>query len=95
MTVEERAKTVTDEVGIATTGAELRALIAQALRDQIEECAKVADKYEQSEKEEADRFRRRKEPIPQATHVIMSVVCMRLGRDIRALAGEKREGGER
>lgn len=38
MTVEERAKTVTDEVGTATTGAELRALIVQALRDQIEDC---------------------------------------------------------
>jgi hypothetical protein len=44
MTVEERAKTVTDEVGTATTGAELRALIIQALRDQIEDCAKVMDK---------------------------------------------------
>ena len=43
MTVEERAKTVTDEVGTATTGAELRALIEKALRDQIEDCAKVAD----------------------------------------------------
>lgn len=41
MTVEERAKTVTDEVGTATTGAELRALIAQALRDQIEDCANI------------------------------------------------------
>lgn len=43
MTVEERAKTVTDEVGTATTGAELRALIAQALREQIEDCAQIAD----------------------------------------------------
>ena len=41
MTVEERAKTVTDEVGTATTGAELRALIEKALRDQIEESAQL------------------------------------------------------
>lgn len=45
MTVEEKAKTVTDEVGTATTGAELRALIAQALRDQIEDCAGIADRF--------------------------------------------------
>jgi hypothetical protein len=37
MTVEERSKSVTDEVGTATTGAELRALIAQAINAAVEE----------------------------------------------------------
>ena len=49
MKVEERAKTVTDEVGTATTGAELRALITKALREQIEECAKVAKAIKEKE----------------------------------------------
>lgn len=48
MTIEERAKTVSDEVGTATTGAELRVLIAQALRDQVEDCAKIADDFHAS-----------------------------------------------
>lgn len=74
MTVEERAKTVTDEVGIATTGAELRALIVQALRDQIEECAGIADRFLTS----GDRH-----------------AAQLIGKQIRALAGKKEEGGER
>lgn len=37
MTPRERAKTVTDEVGTATTGAELRDLIEQAITAAVEE----------------------------------------------------------
>lgn len=95
MTVEERAKTVTDEVGTATTGAELRALIAQALRDQIEECAKAGDQEskrlmvlakahtEKGKSGEAFRF--------HASGITADVIA----RNIRALAAPTEEVKEK
>lgn len=43
MTVEERAQTVITEIGRYSESSEIRALIESALRDQIEDCAKIAD----------------------------------------------------
>jgi methyl-accepting chemotaxis protein len=77
MTIEERAKSVTDKVGTATTGAELRTLIIHALRDQIEDCAKVADEQVEYFKSEVVRLHRT--PIEVAEYIAAA---------IRALAGQ-------
>jgi hypothetical protein len=84
MTVEERAKTVTDEVEITTTGAELRVLITQALRDQIEECAKVADKT-------AKDFTDWNWPDKQRYAPTMAETAESIAAQIRALAEQKSE----
>lgn len=100
MTVEERAQLMLEEYQQWTNSLqegkeELKARFAKHLRDQIEDCAKITDKYEQSEKAESDKFKLKREPIPQVTHAIMSVVCGRIGKEIRALAAPKEEDQEK
>lgn len=88
MTVEERAKTVTDEVGTATTGAELRALIIQALRDQIEDCAKLTDDETMRLEKFVTEYKRKGDKDAALRFQGSIVTVAKLGREIRALANQ-------
>jgi hypothetical protein len=96
MKVEERAKSVTDEIGTTTTGAEIRALIAQALRNQIEDCAKVLDRQEKEKTDICARAEKSGFRDQARGYALQAVALMHAAEEIRALAAptEKSEGKE-
>lgn len=91
MTVEERARACAAEMGAGDIWERAVEAIEKHLRDQIEDCAKIANRYEDEEAEAAKMFGRNQQPVPQATHAVMSVICGRVKNEIRALAAPKEE----
>lgn len=66
---------------------DIRPLLEQAIIDAVEEerdaCAMIADEFAKAEAEAASMFGRNQMTVPQATHTIMSVVCGRIRNEIR------------
>jgi hypothetical protein len=88
MTVEERAKKCLVEIGGIASDEWMLKVLTHALRDQIEDCAKLTD----DETMRLERFvseYKRKGDLDAALRFQGSIVTVaKLGREIRALAGQ-------
>lgn len=87
MTIEERVEWCLDQRGGRPLfGDEARVIIAQALRDQIEDCAQIADAVGEEQTDMAS--------WPDAARYVASrgEIAQSIADEIRALAGEKEKG---
>jgi hypothetical protein len=90
VTVEERAQAMLEEIPNQKPWEgkeELKAKFAQHLRDQIEECAKIADRHEQAETENAEESRDNQKGLSELGHVFEAAAAKVIGEKIRTLAG--------
>lgn len=94
MTVEERARGCAAQMGAGDIWNRAIEAIETALREQIEECAKIADGHFYEEQRQAKEFSRAGNQIAVATHGLLAVGASRVATEIRALAGPTEEGKE-
>jgi preprotein translocase subunit SecA len=86
MTVEERAQELIKEM-MHSSGKPMQPMIEKVLRDQIEDCAKVADGHNYEEQKQATEYGD-KFPIPRSVHKMLAQGAEMIATEIRALAGQ-------
>jgi hypothetical protein len=96
MTVEERARMALEKFHHSSRIKDGLKAIEEALRDQIEDCAKVADKESDRVLCLSDEYTGKKDFEAASRTSACAVTAAKLGRDIRALAAptEQTEGKE-